>query len=44
MRFFRVVDIQVGEHYYVVPFPTLAGFIVLVAVVVIVRYGIRKVI
>ena len=35
-------DLQIGERYYVIPFPTLAGFVVAVIVVVVIWYAIRK--
>jgi hypothetical protein len=32
MKLLRTLDIQVGERYYVIPFPTVPGFIVAVVV------------
>jgi len=38
----RHLDIQYRDRYYVIPFPTLAGFIVAIVVLVVVWRMIRR--
>jgi len=38
----RHIDIQYGDGYYLIPFPTLAGFIVAIVVLVVTWYVVRR--
>jgi hypothetical protein len=46
MKLLRTLDVQVGERYYVIPFPTLPGFIVAVVVLAqalaVILYAFRR--
>jgi hypothetical protein len=37
----RHIDIQYGDRYYLIPFPTLAGFIVAIVVLVVAWYVVQ---
>ena len=38
----RHIDIQYGDRYYLIPFPTLSGFIAAIVVLVVIWYAVRR--